>query len=159
MNVDFNAIDSTSITVIASKDGEAEEYPTLIETGFSSGVFTGTMPTVRSASLGLSSDGPMCLVAGISVQGVYNDVSYPNHTGHICGHDVNGKQISCGPACPQGASCFDPTVASVLTGVYGNLLLSTSPPASVSPSLNMWNISTIFSESAACYCSVRLPNL
>ncbi len=65
LNVDFNGIDSTSITVVPDKDGEGIEYPILIENGVSTGIFTGTMPTVRSASLGMANSGSMNLIAGL----------------------------------------------------------------------------------------------
>jgi hypothetical protein len=62
--VDFNGIDSVSITVTSDKDGEGVQYPKLLETTASSGVFTGSMSTVRSASLGATNTGSMNLVAG-----------------------------------------------------------------------------------------------
>jgi hypothetical protein len=84
--------------------------------------------------------------AGKNIQGIYDDVCPANHAGQICGHDAGGKQIMCGPSCPPGATCYDPTLTSVVAGVYGTMILSTSSTAAVSPSLNMWNISMIFSK-------------
>lgn len=83
------------------------------------------------------------------MKGIYDDVCPANHVGRICGHDAGGKQILCGPACPQRAACYDPSLTSVVAGVYGNMLFSANPPASVNPSLKMWDVSMIFSKSAA----------
>jgi hypothetical protein len=64
LNVDLNAYDSTSITVISDKDGEGAEYPLLVETSASSGIFTGMLSTYRSASLGLASTGSLNMIEG-----------------------------------------------------------------------------------------------
>ncbi len=63
--MDLAAYDSTSITVMSDKDGEGAEFPLLVETDTSSGIFTGTLSTVRSASLGLASTGSLNMIEGI----------------------------------------------------------------------------------------------
>ncbi len=64
LDVDLNAYDSTSITVVSDKDGEGAEYPLLVETGVSSGIFTGMLVTYRSASLGLAGTGSLNVIEG-----------------------------------------------------------------------------------------------
>jgi hypothetical protein len=169
LNVDLTTYDSTSITVVSDKDGEGAEFPLLVETDASSGIFTGMLSTVRSASLGLASTGSLnmiegnyslksffickctCLIvrsAGNTLQGIYKDVCPPSGpNARICGHDANGKQIPCGASCPPAAKCYDPTIAPLQAGVFGNLLLSSSITTSVSPDMKIENISLIFGES------------
>ncbi len=87
---------------------------------------------------------------GNMLQGIYKDICPPSSSNvRICGHDANGKQIPCGSSCPTTAQCYDPTVASLQGGVFGNLLLSSSITTSVSSDLKMENISLIFGEFAA----------
>jgi hypothetical protein len=85
--------------------------------------------------------------AGNMLQGIYKDVCPPPGSDvRICGHDSNGNQIPCGSSCPQAAKCYDPTIAYLRAGVFGNVLLSSSTTTSVSADLKIDNISLIFGQ-------------
>ena len=85
-----------------------------------------------------------CFSAGVKVSGNYDDASPSNHTGLVCGLDAAGKQILCGSQCSFGAVCYDPGQTSIRTGVFGRLLVSSSPAVSPVSGFSMANIDILF---------------
>eukprot|EP00961_Rhodomonas_salina_P299508 3938985-Rhodomonas_salina.5 len=130
LNFNDNTADSTDVLVTTSKIGEGSERVLLVETGGSTGRFTGSLDTMRTALLGEQDDGTMNVLAGHTITITYSDGSPVNET-RVCRDNaiaimVRTRCTNDASVCPGGSStCYNPRAFTVTVGVFGGISLDT----------------------------------
>jgi hypothetical protein len=124
LDLDVNASDTATVVATTSKQGEGSERVSLIETGLSTGSFTGLLRTRRSALLGDQDDGEMNLIDGDKVTVTYTDRSPEDQEINVCRDD--SKVIMLRERCSLGASacdCYNPRQDQAVVAVFGRMWL------------------------------------
>jgi hypothetical protein len=74
LNSSNSSAQTTTVTVLNVRSGESE-LVTLTETGVNTGIFTNTLTTASSASVGTNNSGSLNLIAGDQIRATYVDAS------------------------------------------------------------------------------------